>query len=600
MFIRNLPAILAAFFLLSCSDDEQPAPPKEKFSITIDHVTSAKAGEPFTLALSSSQGHVISSASIENKTTLATNVTLESASLIKVSIPVLYEKETFSFTVSATNAEGETASVDGDVDILLNMKPSIDISNAISNRVEIDGQTSFDFEITADDEDGIASYELFAEKESVEITRKSDNVFSVKYNQTEEQGYARLAMAITDNYGQTRVGYYTDSSKNESIDISGDEYAFVGSTMNLWFHHQNPSADIKRLSVEWKQLSGEVVKFIEDTSGGISISVPNKNSDELIVMEARITMSNGTTYVDQHSIRVMENISYSATPIGTDELMELLQQRPRKIIDLNGDGMADEVVMKKGIISLKVSKADGSFTEIENAGKISLHQGTTRGWYEGMLAEDIREFLEYEVKTVEDIDGDGHKDIVFAGGNDLNSTYDIGWIRAINEDSTAFAGDYLFGEDGAGIYSGELIDLNGDNIKEYVSTSAYATYGPNIDWLLPDHTLAASYFCCYGLNLVNPLSLQDYMYLRDINNDGQMELVTLHAKGEYFEPGKDGWLLVQTFNKETKSFDKKKTIHFTGGKMDTLIVADINNDQASDIMVRTMKGQFYIIKLDDN
>ena len=603
MKLISIVLISAAFFLTACSGSDSSSetevePQPIPFSISLSYPLSVKAGEPFSLNLNASSGHSVSESSIINNSRLVAEIESISDSEFVISIPILFEQETFEFSVTAVNEQGLEVQESGEVAITLNRKPRNIQITQVGSVVENNQSYQFEYEVFAEDEDGIGAYEMAPANEKITTQKLSDNRFSLSLSKplglnsaaagSSNDHFEGASVAVSDTFGQSSIkALYLSVPRKPGIDIEGQTSALVASEEYYRVEAVNIDPDLSIQDIEWSQVAGDPVSIEVTERQAILVEFDNKNYSESLAFRAEATLSNGDVFSAIKTVNVLESVGFSSTPLSREVASDLISAQNTKLnhnpnLDVNGDGLIDEVLINNGVIQLNLAQPGGDAVFVEDAGKFTLHQFTTTDW--GSLdMEQFRQSIEAKPLSMVDVDGDGLKDLIVEVNMELENRLFYFWVKAVDQESPYFSGDYSFNVSGLYPWRSNLIDVNGDGIKDYIGVNTITLFeGPSTFSTRPDNTVNANPFCCKSLDSIKELN--DHVYVRDLDGDGNPELIS-HVSDTFDTESGRSWLRVRSFNSNTQSFDTGKTMFFGDNYIRRLALLDIDSNGLDEIVV---------------
>lgn len=581
---------------------------QQNFSVSLQYPPTAKAGETIEIVLVPSSGNDIQNSSIEHTSEVVEGIMSVDATRYTVTVPVLLENQTFHFTATAVNEANEQITASGEIDMLFNIPPRRLQADSVGALVEDAQQYNAEFELSADDEDGIASFAIIPLYEGVEVTQRASDIFTVSVAKPldnwivdgDPEIVVPAAKAIvTDNLSQSSTFRFPFRvARPAGGDIQGQTHVLIDSVERYSVRLINQAADIAIDRVEWRQRSGSPLEFNVDEFHSMTITFGATPMTEAAVFEATVTLSDGNALTATKTVTQISNRPFTAIPMDNATASEQIARhdvlfRDNPLIDVNKDGLADEVRIVDGIVQLFLSQTDGSTVAIENAGQISLHQFTRMGF--DLDLPSFREEIEAWPLGLEDVDNDGFDDLLIRVNMQLTNRVFYFWLKATDASSTFFSHDYSFGVNGLLPWRDNLIDLNDDGIKDLIGVDTITNYqGPYASCTAPDTTLDANPFCATPFDGLQALG--DHVFLRDIDGNGEEELVSFLTDGIVGDGQlRKSWIRVQAFDATSNRFEPGYAVYFADEQVERLMVYDANEDGVDDIVVALNNFATYAI-----
>lgn len=198
-------------------------------------------------------------------------------------------------------------------------------------------------------------------------------------------------------------------------------------------------------------------------------------------------------------------------------------QHPRELADVNGDGRADIVGFGYGGTTVSYGRSDGGFT---SPSLVLRDFGSQQGW---LRSDHVRELA--------DVNGDGRADIVGFGYSRTYVSYGRagGGFTAPAEAVRDFAVQQGWR---VGIHLRELADVNGDGRADIVG---FGDAGTSVSYALPGGGFATPTLAVRDFGSAQGWTEQRTpRELGDLNGDGAEDIVGFGDAGTYVSYGRAG------------------------------------------------------------
>jgi Ca2+-binding RTX toxin-like protein len=318
--------------------------------------------------------------------------------------------------------------------------------------------------------------------------------------------------------------------------------------------------DIVRLN---GTLSAYTVTHLSD--GGVQVSGPDgvdtiHNAEELVFDDTNMT----TVFAAQSFVLGGYGVSNSAGGWTSQD------QFPRMAADVNGDGRADIVGFGINGVLVALGNASGGF----NSPVLGINAFGASAAAGGWSSNDTYH------RTLGDVNGDGHADIIGFGSN---ATY----VSLANSDGT-FQSAILNGGGGGGsdnFIHHEVADVNGDgkaDIVTFGTDGVYVALATSGGLVAP----AVRTFNGFGTSDAAGGWSNDNLYhreLADVNGDGRADIVGFGSNGVYIALATGGG----SFAQPTLALNAFGASDASGGWSQNAFprhVADVNGDGMADIV----------------
>lgn len=595
IFLLCLPALLSCGGS-SASKKETPKP----FTFSIQHIASAVGNQPVDIRLLPSSGYTITSSSLTYDTPLVVEMTKVSETQYQLLVPEVYSDETLSFTIKATNTENTEISQSSEIALALNMRPLL---HSLSQPVNAVINEPFLLEFSVEDEHEYLPVELVLDdlEDEVSIERMSDSSFTITPLAINSDSI-HFEATVTDEYGQTASRSYVLPAKPAKKEetyfkiVNHGHGLLKGKKAHLSIRSYNLPENVEVNDIHWEQISG-IETVTNRVDGNLYVSYPDSYSAEPLIIEASITLTDRTHYRVTESITLVEDKPYSIKLLDTAIVEKKLakQQSDENSIDLNEDGLTDNIAIEQGIVYAEIQQTDGSYGVKEEIGKITLHQLFSDPDLREELIPDL-ENLQVSAFTMVDVNKDGFRDIIFTGRivypNLALSDSIAGWVKGVT--STRYYGDYFSGcLEASGGYSFD--DFNQDGYLDVVFYDSYDTLaGPNVNTHWARHEPEVK----YGGSSLPYDSIFDVAdgYYDEAYHFFRLRPENPIIHNESYDPGDYVMLTVNGFSADDNYFDYGYTLTLSPNAR-RIYLLDINDDGKNDIIIETTEGEYQHIEV---